>query len=313
MKPLKIVYMGTPEFSIPSLKSLHKSNHDIIMVVTQPDRPKGRGKKIQAPPVKKIALEMGYQVVQPKSVNSSEFIEKLREVGPDLIALVAYGQMQSQEILDLPPLGIINVHPSLLPKYRGPAPIHWPIINGDKETGVTTMLMDIGMDTGDILLTVKLPIKPDDTAETMHDRLAIAGADLLIKTIDKLQAGSLKPIPQDHSLASYTPMLKKEHGKIDWQKDAESINNLVRGMTPWPGAFTFFKKKRIKIFKGEVKNIEFHDPPGTVIDGKDNEFLIATGKGAFSVLELQSASGKRLNIKDFLRGCHMNSGCVFEF
>ncbi|MBC2745110.1 MAG: methionyl-tRNA formyltransferase, partial [Desulfosarcina sp.] len=304
----KIVFMGTPDFAVPPLQALHDSGHEVLAVVTQPDRPKGRGRKLTPPPVKKTAMEYGYPVLQPKTVQADEFHEQMTHLAPDLYVVVAFGQILPQPLLDIPNRGAINVHASLLPRYRGAAPIQWAIINGDRETGVTTMMMDKGMDTGDILLMEKTAIGPGETAADLHDRLSDMGALTLIRTLEKLQNGTLNRTPQDHKKATYAPMLKKKDGEIDWSMPAEQIECLIRGMTPWPGAFTFSDGMRLKIFKASVLQREISVPPGTILECFPGELRVATGKWALAVQEIQGESGKRLPIDDFLCGCRLPDG-----
>ena len=307
-KQAKIVFMGTPEFAVPALEALHKNNQHLALVITQPDRPQGRGRKIVPTPVKAAAVRLGYDVMQPASVRTAEFAKHLAQLEPDITVVVAYGRIIPQNILSLPKLGTINVHASLLPKYRGPAPIHWAIINQEKVTGVTTMLMDEGLDTGDLIQSSTVEIYPEDTTGTLYDRLAEHGAKVLIHTIRSLEDGAVKPIAQDHSQASYAPLLKKNDGRIDWKLPAQRLHAFVRGMTPWPGAFTFHGDRRLKIFKVEPIPMDAPDTPGTVIKGFPDELLVATGQDALSILEIQGASGKRLLIKDFLRGSNIHPG-----
>jgi len=310
-KQLKIVFMGTPDFSVPTLKVLHQNGYEVALVVTQPDRPRGRGRKLTPPPVKRAALEMGLPVVQPQSIRDPSFVNRIRALEVDLFVVVAMGRILPRELLDIPPSGAVNIHGSLLPCYRGPAPIQWALINNEKETGITTMLMDKGLDTGDILMTAKTAITSDDTSATLHDRLATMGAELLIKTITGLKSHAIVPRPQDHALATYAPLLKKSDGRIDWNKPAQLIEAFIRGMTPWPGAFAFLDNKRLKIFKAAAKNQECTQAAGTVIRGFSDELRIATGRGALSIREIQGASGKRLNIRDYLRGHNIKPGSVF--
>lgn len=300
--------MGTPDFAVPALNALHKSPHDVALVVTQPDRPSGRGRKIRPTPVKETAVNLGYEVIQPDSVKTDAFADRIRDVRADLFVVVAFGHLLTESILSLPQKGAINIHASLLPKYRGSAPIQWAIINMEKETGITTMLMDKGMDTGDILLSEKIRIGPDETSGSLHDRLSVLGADALIKTLANFDI--INPVVQDHALATYAPMLNKKDGHTDWKKPAQSLDALIRGMTPWPGAFTFHGDKRLKILKAMALTMDPGAPPGTVIKGFPDELRIATGQGVLSVLEIQGASGKRLLIKDFLRGYQMSPGAV---
>jgi len=302
MKQLKIIFMGTPEFAVPSLTALNKTEHDIIAVVTQPDRPKGRGKKILPGPVKEKAQSLNLQILQPDSINSKEFISHIKSLTPDLLIVVAFGQLLSESLLAVPKIGPINVHPSLLPKYRGPAPVQWSLINGDKITGVSTMFLNKKLDAGDILLSIETKIDPEENYKTLHDRLAIIGADILIETIKSLQSNSIIPKPQNDKMATYAPLLQKKHGLIDWNKDSKKINDLIRGMTPWPGAYTFLNNKRLKIFKSIPIAKDSELEPGIVIDSFSNEIIISCGKGTLSLLEIQSESGKRLNVEDFLRG-----------
>jgi methionyl-tRNA formyltransferase len=309
-KTFNIIFMGTPDYAVPSLVALHNSGHRIAMVVTQPDRPKGRGRKILPPPVKKTAVDFAYDIIQPETVKTKEFIDLLTHHNPDFFVVVAYGHILPQNILDIPKYGSINVHASLLPKYRGPAPIQWAVINGEKETGITTILMDKGMDTGDILLTAKETILNDDTAATLHDRLAVLGGKVLIKTLNKFAKNDMHPVVQDHSQATRAPILKKDDGRISWEKPAEEIVAFIRGMTPWPGAFTFHNDKRLKIFKAALIPSAVAASPGTVVKGFADELRVATVKGLLSIHEIQGESGKRLAIKDFLRGHELPPGTI---
>jgi methionyl-tRNA formyltransferase len=309
-KKFKLVFMGTPDFALPTLKRLHETEHTISLVVTQPDRPKGRGRKITAPPVKRVANEMGYAILQPVSIKTDAFAQKLGKLKPDFLIVVSYGHIIPENILAVPRFGAINLHASLLPKFRGAAPIQWAIINREKETGVTTIFIDSGLDTGDILLSDKLEINPDDTSTTLHERLAVMGANLMIKTLNALDLGSVTPRPQRHDIATYAPLLKSEDGHINWKMAADDLDAFIRGVTPWPGAFTFCGKKRLKIFKARPVLLKSDEIPGTVIKGFSDELRVATGKGALSILEIQGASGKRLSIKDFMQGARMGPGTV---
>ncbi|RJP86051.1 MAG: methionyl-tRNA formyltransferase [Desulfobacteraceae bacterium] len=309
-KPLNVVFMGTPDFAVPCLEALHEYGCRVSLVVTRPDQPKGRGRKIIAPPVKNTAAEFGYPVLQPVSVKTEEFYDIISAIAPDVLVVVAFGHVLPKRILEIPAWGAINIHASLLPKYRGPAPIQWAIINGDDHTGVTTMLMDKGLDTGEILLTAEIPIQPDDTSQALHDRLAIEGSELLKKTLAGMESSTLRPISQNHAMATYAPMLAKKDGHIDWSLSAETIERMIRGMTPWPGAFTFWDDKQIKIFKALPKPDSSKAPPGTVIEGFSNELRVAAGSGALSIIELQGSSGKRMHISDFLRGATIPTGTL---
>ncbi len=305
-----IIFMGTPDFAAVTLKYMLKQGCRLSLVVTQPDRPKGRGRKLIAPPVKTAALENGCEVVQPASIKNDAFIQQVRCLKPDYLVVAAYGQILPHELLEIPRLGAINVHASLLPRYRGAAPIQCAIINGEQETGVTTMLMDDGLDTGAMLLSKTEPIRPDDTVATLHDRLALIGAKLLFKTLEALYTGEIEPAHQDNNLATYAPLLKKKDGRIDWHKPAQQLVCQIRGMNPWPGAFTFYCDRRLKILAAQTAAMETLANPGTVIQGFADELRIATGDGALSILEIQGASGKRMGIKAFLRGCKMPPGVV---
>lgn len=301
--------MGTPDFAVPTLRVLHDSGHQVLAVVTQPDRPKGRGRKLTPPPVKVTAEQYGIPVLQPETVRTDAFHRHLAELAPDLYVVVAFGQILPQSLLDIPGIGSINVHASLLPRHRGAAPIQWAIINGDQETGITTMMMDKGMDTGDILLIDKTAIGPDETAADLHDRLSDMGALTLVQTLEKLQDGSLKRTPQNHEQATYAPMLKKKDGQIDWSLPAKRIECQIRGMTPWPGVYTFSDGMRLKIFNARVLERDISVPPGTVLECFPGEMRVATGESALAISEIQGESGKRLPIDDFLCGCRLPDGC----
>jgi methionyl-tRNA formyltransferase len=308
VKNYRIVFMGTPDFAVPALHSLHAAGHEIALAVTQPDRPKGRGRKVEPPPVKVAAAALGVPVVQPATLRDEATLQTLKNAEADFFIVVAFGHLLRESVLNMPRLGCINVHASLLPKYRGPAPIHWAVINDEKETGVTTMLIDKGLDTGDILMTATEAIARDDTSGSLHDRLAQLGAGLLVKTLQAFAAGAARPLVQDHSLATYAPLLKKTNGQIDWKKPAAQIEPFIRGMTPWPGAFTFLRGKRLKVFRAEVSPAHVTAPPGTVLEGFSDELTVATGNGALCILELQGASGSRLPISEFLRGHRIAPG-----
>ena len=298
----RIVFMGTPEFAVPALKGLSRSGHRVLQVVTQPDRPRGRGKTVVFPPVKAAALDLGCPIIQPQSVRTPDFYEAMTALDPDLLVVVAYGHVLPQRILAIPKLGAINIHASLLPRYRGPAPIQWAVINREIETGVTLMLMDEGLDTGDILSSASIPVLSDDTSGSLHDRLALLGADLLIQTLNYYEVHRKNATPQVHALASYAPLLRKEDGHLDWRQPANVLEARIRGLTPWPGAFCFHNGKRIKIYRASPKPVATIEPPGTVLKGFSNELTVATGSHALIIQELQGDSGKRLPVQDFLRG-----------
>lgn len=318
---MKIVFMGTPDFAAKSLEELIKANYNIEAVVTNPDRPKGRGMKMLYTPVKEVAISKNIPIFQPEKVkNNIEFINNLKAINPDVICVVAYGKILPKEILDIPKFGCINVHASLLPKYRGAAPIQWAILNGDKETGVTTMYMDIGMDTGDMILTEKVKIREDETTGELWDRLSKIGGNLLVETLKQIENGIAPRIPQgdDYTMA---PMLDKQMSKIDWEnKTAEEITNLVRGLNPIMGAYSYLNGKKIKFWKVEVaKNIGYDEnnikifKNGTVIisDPRDGVF-IKTKKGILRVLEIQGENAKKMSIQDFLRGNRIQEYEIFE-
>lgn len=301
---MKIVFMGTPDFARDSLKAVVEAGHEVALVVTNPDKPKGRGMKLIPSDVKKYAIEQNLEVVQPVKVrNNPEFVEQLKNINPDVICVVAYGKIIPKEILDIPRLGCINVHGSLLPKYRGAAPIQWAVLNGDKETGITTMFMDVGMDTGDMINKEVVQIGDDETTGELWDRLSIIGAKLLVKTLKDLENGTYKREKQGDDF-TVAPMIKKEMAKIDWKNQTSSeIKNLVRGLNPFMGAFSFLNDKKIKIWKVEKLNDKPEKEPGTVLvsDSKAG-LVIATKDGAVSVLEIQGENSKRMGISDYLRG-----------
>ena len=310
--PLKIIFMGTPDFAVPCLKALGECNCSVDLVITRPDRPQGRGRRMQSPPVKQTADALGYPVLQPDAVNTDDFYDALAARRPDLFVVVAFGHILQKRILDIPLFGSINMHASLLPAYRGPAPIQWAIINGETETGVTSMLMDKGLDTGEVLLSEKTPIMTDDTAGTLHDRLSELAARVLVNTIDAIASGTVRPATQNHALATYAPMLKKSDGHIDWTRPAEHIESFIRGMTPWPGAFTFLDSKRLKVFSAAVCPATENRLPGTVIRCFDDELRVACGRDALCITEIQADSGRRMNIEAFLKGQPIAPGTLFK-
>lgn len=305
---MRIIFFGTPEFAIPSLNALLLSGEEIVAVVTQPDKRKGRGHIFTPPPVKEFAIKKGIEVFQPTNIKEDTFISKIFNLKPDLIVVAAYGKILPPDILKLPVYGCINVHASLLPKYRGAAPIQWAIINGEKKTGITIMMMDEGLDTGDILLQEEVGISEDDNAETLSKRLSELGASLLIKAIKKIKEGSIERLPQVGT-PSYAPPLKKEDGLIDWSKSASEIFNFVRGMYPWPCAYCYLNKERIKIIK--VKVIEGMGKPGR-IERLDGDFVVGTGRGLISIIELQPEGKRIMAAKDFLRGRRLEEGTFFN-
>ena len=266
--------------------------------------------KAEADGAESKALELGYPVSQPASIKAASFVAKVEDLKPDLMVVIAFGRILPESLLTLPRFGAINIHASLLPKYRGAAPIQWAIINGEKETGVCSMQMEKGLDTGNVLLCAKEVIHPDDTAATLHDRLAVKSAAILIDTLKAFANNRIQPVPQDHSLATYAPMLTKDDGLINWNQSAESLINFIRGVTPWPGAYTFIGDQRLKIFKSHPHAVEINESPGTVLEGFADELRVATANGALCVDEIQGESGKRMVIKDFLRGHKIPPGSV---
>ena len=306
MTGLRIVFMGTPEFACPTLKTLIERGEQVVAVVTQPDRPKGRGQQTLPPPVKLLAEAHGIPVLQPVKVRHPDAIEEIRALRPDLIVVIAFGQILPKALLEIPGSGCINVHASLLPRYRGAAPLNWCIINGETETGVTTMLMDVGLDTGDMLLKRVTPIDPDEDTSSLHDRLSGIGAELLAETIDLAAVGRLAPEKQDDALTCYAPMLKKEDGLIDWGKDAPGIKNLVRGMTPWPGAYSSLDDKLLKLFR--VQCASGSGTPGEVLAAGRDGIEVACGEGSIIINELQLEGKKRLAAAEFLAGCKLEPG-----
>lgn len=311
MSKLKTIFMGTPDFAVPCLEVL-QAKTEVLAVITQPDRPKGRGHNLQASPVKQKALEYNLPVLQPEKIKTEEFTAELEKLQPDLIVVVAFGQILSQRILDIPPLGCVNVHASLLPRYRGAAPIHWSIINGEKETGVTTMLMDAGLDTGDMLLKDKVTITEEMTTEELHDQLMAMGGKLLAETIDGLANGTITPEKQDDSISNYAGMLNKETGHIDWGKSAVEIHNLIRGLNSWPVAWSMKDGKNYKFWRTKVENGSSDKAPGTVVELRKNSFCLATGEGLLEVLEIQPPSKKRMSAGDLLRGHGVAVGDIFN-
>ena len=305
MAPLRVIFMGTAELSCDSLRALTESPVcQLVAVVTQPDRPKGRDLKLQPSPVKVLALQANLPVLQPERARDEAFLRALSDLQPDLIVVAAYGQILPQSLLDLPRFGCLNVHTSLLPKYRGAAPIQWAILNGDSETGITIMKMDAGLDTGDILAQVTTPIHPDDNSETLHDRLARLGAELLLKTIPEYVAGRIPALPQPVEGASYASKIRKQDGRIDWTQPAGVIWNRVRGLMPWPGAFTYLpgqpQQHLLKIWQAEV--VERSGSAGEILQADKAGIVIGCGRDALRVMALQREGGRRLPAQEFLAG-----------
>lgn len=309
MSRLRVLFMGTPEFACPTLQMLiDYPGVEVAGVVTQPDRPKGRGQKLAPPPVKELAERHAIPVSQPLKVRAPEYVEEVRQLDPDLIVVIAFGQILPKALLDIPKHGCINVHASLLPRYRGAAPINWCIINGEAETGITTMMMDVGLDTGDMLLRKATPIGEDEDAGALHDRLSLLGAETMRETLDLLLAGRLVREKQDDALSCYAPMLKKEMGLIDWDLEPDRIRNLMRGLTPWPGAYTFLDGKTLKISRAKVG--KGSGTPGTVLKADKSGIEIACNGGSLIIDELQLEGRKRLSAAEFLAGCRMDPGTL---
>lgn len=307
---MKIVFMGTPDFAARSLEALLKAGIKPRLVVTKPDKKRGRGQLLQPTPVKIIAEAAGLSVVAPQSVNTPEFLEQLRLLAPDLIIVVAFGQLIKKELLQLPPQGIVNVHASLLPKYRGAAPIHRAILNGETESGVTTMLIDEGMDTGDMLLTAKTPISSDMTTGELHDILADLGGKLLVKTVRAIKAGNCPRTVQNHNAATYAARLNREEELLDWHKDAAELHNQIRGLSPFPGAYTMLNGKRFKIFRSQIAGHSDECRPAGEIISVDNGLLVQCGRGALHLLIVQPEGKNALAAVDFLRGAKLQKGTI---
>jgi methionyl-tRNA formyltransferase len=308
---MRLVFMGTPEFAVTSLRALLESGDQVVGVVTQPDRPKGRGQSVVESPVKRLAKDAGLPVLQPLKMKDPAFLGALQDWKAEAIAVTAFGRILPPAILELPPLGCVNVHASLLPAYRGAAPIQWALINGEQETGVTTMLMDAGMDTGPILLQERLAIRPDETAGALSLRLAQVGGRLLVNTLRGLKDGTLTPAPQDDAKATLAPLLKKEDGLIDWARPAAAIANRIRGLTPWPGAFTFLGRDRWLIWSaGLTSRAAGGQRPGTIVEAGKAGLLVATATDALAITELQPANSRRMTAAQYLAGHPVPVGAV---
>ena len=309
---MRVIFMGTPDFSVGTLQALIDAGHEVVLAVTQPDKPKGRGKSMQFPPVKEAALEHGIEVYQPRRVREPECVEYLRSFDADIIVVVAFGQILPERILNLPKYGCINIHASLLPKYRGAAPIQWAVINGDEVSGVTTMQMDVGLDTGDILDTVEVRLDPKETGGSLFDRLSLAGGKLILSTLEKAEAGILHPVKQDEAEATHVTMLDKSMGQIDWSMDAAVIERLIRGLNPWPSAYTKFEGKTLKIWSADVEEDAAGRPSpetfGQVVRVGKDAFSVQTGKGLLTIRELQLEGKKRMSADAFLRGNALSEG-----
>lgn len=309
---MKVVFMGTPDFAVPTLKKLIEE-HDVIAVFTQPDKPKGRGQKVQYSPVKEVAIEHNIPVFQPSKIKKEvEYIDKLKELNPDVCVVVAYGQILPKEVLDIPKYGCINVHASLLPELRGAAPINWSIINGNKVTGITTMMMNVGLDTGDMLLKREVEILDTDTAGSLHDKLMVVGAELLIETLEKIEKGEIKPQKQDDSKATYAPMMDKELGHINWDKNAREVFNLIRGVTPWPSAYFYYDDLMIKVWRCELIEGGKNDVAGKIVNVSKDGVKVTCREGIIVLKEVQKQGSKRMDIATFLNGNNLEVGKLLK-
>lgn len=326
---MRVVFMGTPDFAVGALEAIVEAGHEVTAVVTQPDKPKGRGKEMQKTPVKVCAQKYGIPVFQPVKVKEPEAVETLRSYEADIFVVAAFGQILSEKILAMPKYGCVNIHASLLPKYRGAGPIQWAIINGEKITGVTIMQMDKGLDTGDMLFQSEVEIASDETADTLHDKLAEAGARLIVEALEKIEAGSVKPVKQNDEESCYAKMLQKSMGKIDWQMEAGKLDCLIRGLISWPGASTVYRGKNLKIWREEVVleqelaaleaqtgqsdgGCAGNGKPGTVVQVDKDAVYVQTGDGLLRILEVQPEGKKRMAVRDFLLGYPVKAGDVFE-
>jgi len=307
---LRIIFMGTPDFGASSLKALIDGPDNIVAVITQPDRPKGRGKKLTPPPVKILAETAGIPVLQPATIRTEEFRNGLLSYQPDLVVVTAYGKILPPSLLELAPMGCINVHGSLLPQHRGAAPIQWAVIKGDSEVGVTVIRMDEGMDTGDILLKSSITTTPDETSGTLFIKLAQLGSETLLRAIQGLKDGTIAVTPQDHSQATEAPMLKKTDGSIDWSKSAGELESLIRGLDPWPSAFCFLGTKRLRLFSPEIVYKANDAQPGSLLRSDKRGLLVACGKDTLLIKEVQPEGKKRMPVEAFLCGCSLKPGAL---
>lgn len=309
---MRVVFMGTPDFAVPTLQTLLE-HHEVLAVVTQPDKRKGRGKAMQFTPVKEKALEYNIPVYQPVKVrNDEEFLATMKEVNPDIIVVTAFGQILPESILNLPKYGCINVHASLLPKYRGAGPIQWAVINGEKESGVTIMYMEKGLDTGDMLEKVVVPLDPKETGESLHDKLSVAGNDILLKAMKAIEDGTAVREKQDDSMSTYAPMFDKAMGEIDWTKDAKELERLIRGLYPWPSAYTHFGTKVMKVFSADVVERQTKEVAGTIVEVTKDSIVVQAGNNCLALKEVQLEGKKRMEVKAFLLGYAIKAGEQFK-
>ena len=309
---MKVIFMGTPDVSVGTLEALIEAGHEVVLAVTQPDKPKGRGGKMQYPPVKEVALEHDIPVFQPKKIRDPQSIEELRKYEADVMVVIAFGQILPKEILKMTPYGCINVHASLLPKYRGAAPIQWAVINGERVSGVTTMQMDEGLDTGDMIMKTEVVLDEKETGGSLHDKLALEGAKLCVHTLKALEEKTAVWEKQEDSPTEYARMLDKKLGDIDWTKDAASIERLIRGLNPWPSAYTKWNSKIMKIWEADVLEGQTDQMPGTIVKVEKDGFCVQTGTGLIKVLSLQIPGKKRMDAGAFLRGYPMEEGTVLS-
>ncbi|XTR37369.1 methionyl-tRNA formyltransferase [Paraclostridium tenue] len=307
---MKIVFMGTPEFAVPCLQKIIDEGHEVLAVVTQPDKPKGRGKKLAMPPVKELALKYNIDVYQPVKAREESFVEKLKEINPELIVVVAFGQILPKSILDIPKFGCVNVHASLLPKYRGAAPLNWVIINGEEKTGVTTMYMDVGLDTGDMILKSEIILDDEITAGELHDKMMIDGANVLKETIDLIAQGKAPREKQNDDETCYSPIMDKTLGNIDWNKSAKDIHNLVRGVNPWPSAYTTYENQTMKIWKTKVVDKNSDKAPGTILKVDKEGIEVNTGNGVIQISEIQMSGKKRMVVSEYIKGNTISTDIV---
>lgn len=307
---MRVIFMGTPDFSVGTLEALIEAGHEVVLAVTQPDKPKGRGKEMQYTPVKECAIRHGIPVYQPIKIREEACIKELETYHADIMVVVAFGQILPKAILEMTPYGCVNVHASLLPKYRGAAPIQWSILDGEAVTGVTTMQMDEGLDTGDMLLKTEIPITEEETGGSLHDKLAEAGAKLCVETLKGLEEGTIVPVPQGETTTDYAKMLTKQLGNIEWSKSAVQIERLIRGLTPWPSAYTDWNGKVMKIWLAKALEEKYQAEPGTIVKVEKDAFYVQTGDGVLKILELQIPGKKRMDAGAFLRGYEVKEGNV---
>lgn len=307
---MKVIFMGTPDFSVKALESIINAGHEVVAVVTQPDKKKGRGNQVQYPPVKETALQHGLDVYQPERVRNEEFVEFLRSLNADIIVVSAFGQILPKSILEMTKYGCINIHASLLPKYRGAAPIQWSIIDGEEKTGVTIQQMNEGIDTGDILEAEEVKIDVKETGGSLFDKLAETGAGLIVRTMEHIEQGKVNPVKQDDSKSNYAKMLTKELGNIDFSKSAESIERLIRGLTPWPSAYTKLNGKTLKIWDADVSDKEYEGVAGEIVDVDRQAVYVKTGEKTLVINELQLEGKKRMSTQSFLLGFNIEKGVI---